>query len=138
MDRREILKLFGITAVAATVPAVAEAARPPLKMWGPPAFPAPPGMTYQWKRIFITSDEPDLAHILEMVKSGWKPVPAGRHPEVRGDPAAYWIEHAGLVLMEKPTKDIPPPVAYPVPGDQSVGYVVHDAEGNEVDAFDTP
>jgi hypothetical protein len=81
----------------------------------------PPGMTYQWKRIFITQDEPDLENILKMVAAGWKPVPMSRHadciPARPGDVnvSSYWIEIGGVVLMEKPTKDIPRPRPHPLP-----------------------
>jgi hypothetical protein len=113
MDRREILKMFGIAAAAIPVAkvAVAEGPLPALH----PLLNPPPGMAYQWKRVFITADEPDLGNIANMVASGWKPVPQTRHPELPVTATAYWIEVGGLVLMEKPAKDIPPPVAYPVP-----------------------
>lgn len=125
--RRNILKMFGITVAAvpvAAVPAIAEnvAAEPPKR--GPPrirkpwlnpleGFAPPDGVTYQWKRLFITQDEPaSLNHIAAMAAAGWRPVPKGRH---LSDDGSYWIECGGMVLMEKPTKDIPPPRAHPVP-----------------------
>jgi hypothetical protein len=118
MDRREILKMFGITVAAgATGVAVAKvaAAEVPLNIPALPELKPPGGMVYQWKRIFITAEEPDLGNIANMVASGWKPVPQTRHPELPVTATAYWIEVGGLVLMEKSAKDIPPPVAYPVP-----------------------
>lgn len=124
-SRRSILKMFGITAAAATTGvAVAKAAPLDLVPKTPPALQnpmapgllkPPDGMTYNWKRVFITQDDPDLENIARMVMYGWKPVPLSRHPEMPANPVSYWIEHGGLVLMEKPTMDIPAPVKFPEP-----------------------
>ena len=127
--RRNILKMFGIGAAAATsgaavagiaaaVPAAPGAVLRPFDL---PLKP-PKGMVYQWKRVFITDDTPDFDNLVEMIKVGWKPVPMLRHNEhFPGGERSYWIEAGGLVLMEKPAKDIPPPVAWPVP-EQDFGY----------------
>lgn len=122
--RRNILKMFGVAAIAATPPACEMVLASPLPMTEAPATPrtfdyAPPpppeGFTYQWKRMFVTAEEPDFRHILEMVEAGWTPVPALRHPEKYPPNGSYWVEIGGLVLMEKPTKDLAPPRAYPMP-----------------------
>lgn len=142
-DRRSILKMFGITVAAATAGVAASnveaAVLPPSTRvhWSVVPLQPPAGMTYNWKRIFITDDVPDLENILEMVAHGWKPVPMSRHREQllggEGSPS-YWIEDAGLVLMEKATKDIPPPVGYPVPGESTGERVYFDHWEDDVDA----
>lgn len=124
-SRRSVLKLFGIAAAAVPAAKIAAAEDvaagpdiPPLQNpMAPDLLKPPEGMTYNWKRIFLTAEEPDLENILQMVAHGWKPVPYGRHAhQVALVPGGtYWIEHGGLVLMEKPTKDIPAPKAYPTP-----------------------
>jgi hypothetical protein len=116
-SRRSILKMFGITAAAATAGvAVAEdvAAQPPaLQNTMALALKPPEGWTYQWKRVFVTKDAPDLENILNMVVHGWKPVPLERHrDQISRADDAFWIEAGGLVLMEKPTADIPAPFEY--------------------------
>jgi hypothetical protein len=120
--------MFGVTGAAIATGAVAEAApavfeHKEVALGYTFDLKPPEGMTYQWKRIFITQDEPDLQNILDMVAHGWKPVPMSRHLEhFRPGTAdsdvnvfSYWIEAGGLVLMEKPTADIPPPAKYPEP-----------------------
>jgi hypothetical protein len=126
-SRRGVLRLFGVTAAAAAVPvavvtaeaAVCEATldipRDPFAL----PFSPPAGVTYQWRRLFITHDDPDMEHIVKLVMSGWKPVPLSRHREHYGTNAhpfsAYWIEIGGMVLMEKPTADIAAPESCPLP-----------------------
>jgi hypothetical protein len=120
-SRRGILKLFGVTAAAGAAAAVPLAApavfeHKEVALGYTVDLKVPEGMTYQWKRVFITAEEPDMDNILQMVAAGWKPVPAARHresfPEHVG---AYWIEIGGVVLMEKPTVDIPRPRPHPLP-----------------------
>jgi hypothetical protein len=121
--RRGVLKLFGVSAAVA-MPTTAvlatakEVALPALRAvdYTPP--PAPAGFTYQWKRVFITADTPDLENILQMIAHGWKPVPADRHPETYPPNGSYWIEIGGMVLMEKPTKDLTPPRPNPMPWEE--------------------
>jgi hypothetical protein len=123
--RRGVLKLFGISAAVAVptsgVLAMAKEVAPPALQTldlQPPA-----GFTYNWKRVFITADEPDMDNIFEMIRAGWKPVPMRRHLEVFRPGTAnsdvnvmpYWIEVGGVVLMEKPTRDIPLPRPHPLP-----------------------
>lgn len=131
-SRRNILKMFGIgAAVATSGAAVAEIAAavpaaPPTPVLHPMNLPLKPpeGMVYQWKRVFLTDDTPDFDNLVEMIRAGWKPVPMRRHAEhFSGGEHSYWIEAGGLVLMEKPAKDIPPPRAYPVP-EQDPHYAV--------------
>jgi hypothetical protein len=119
LARRSILKMFGVTAAVAVTPtptiAIPEPARDPLTLQLSP----PAGMTYNWKRLFITQSDPDMENILKMVATGWKPVPLARHREHFAPNAHpfsnYWIEVGGLVLMEKPSAEITPPIAYPTP-----------------------
>ena len=133
MDRREILKLFGITAAVATTGiAAAEVATAKVPRIAPGMIPGPPdlrppdGIVYQWKRVFISKDEPDLTNIMEMVGTGWKPVPMSRHgDQLRAGTAdsnqnvlSYWIEYGGLVLMEKPADQIPKPRKHPLPWEE--------------------
>jgi len=119
MDRRSVLKMFGIAATAAATAAPVALVEAEAHWIDPLTVTVipPKGLAYQWKRIFITSEEPDLENILQMIAAGWKPVPLARHrDELPGmDARAYWIESGGLVLMEKPSEDIPPPRAHPVP-----------------------
>jgi len=109
-SRRSILKMFSITVAATAVaaPVVAEVATEAVKPWENPyelPFEVPEGVTYNWKRVFITSDTPDFGHLGKMVADGWKPVPLERHrehfPDV--DYQSHWIERGGVVLMEKST-----------------------------------
>lgn len=117
--RRSILKLFGISASAVAVPAtaaivtekVSQAAQVEGKVYDFTPPPAPPGMTYQWKRMFFTDQEPDFDYYLAIQKAGWVPVPASRHPEKYPPNGSYMIEIGGCVLMEKPTADLTPPRA---------------------------
>ena len=132
-SRRGILRMFGVTAAATAVPAAVltantattanaqraalAAARNPFAL----PFSPPAGMTYNWKRLFVTQDDPDMEHIVRLVVAGWKPVPMSRHCELLQKHghhavycqsfASYWIEVGGMVLMEKPTADIAEPVA---------------------------
>lgn len=125
-DRRSVLRWLGIGAAAAPVAgtaivaAVKEAKAEPVKKlprhfrdpYHIPADMIPKGVTYNWKRVFITKDLCDFENINAMVKQGWKPVPWNRHPgyflpgtgsgdiNVLAYPQ-YWIEVGGLVLMEK-------------------------------------
>jgi hypothetical protein len=120
--RRNILRMFGIGAAAAAVSTIPTPAldstvthgigRSPLET----AFPPPEGMTYNWKRVFVTQDFPDFKNIAAMIDEGWKPVPWERHhgllPSNHG---GYWVEFGGLVLMEKPTDQCAKPFAHPTP-----------------------
>jgi hypothetical protein len=114
--RRSILKMFGVTAVAgaAGASAVVEAAKEGRTIsYAPP--PAPNGFTYQWKRVFIKDDTPDFDNLVDMIKHGWKPVPASRHRDVYPEDGSYWVEIGGLVLMEKRTAELTPPRALETP-----------------------
>lgn len=65
---------------------------------------APPGWTYEWKRKLVLGQE-DPAHMVELVRMGWEPVPATRHPEMMPSGwAANTIERKGMILMERPTE----------------------------------
>lgn len=125
--RRNILKLFGVGATAAAASAIPSPAFDATQTatltvpTGPPAqqnpltlaFKVPDGMTYNWKRIFVDGKLADFQHVAQMVMAGWQPVPRARHRELASD-GSYWIEHGGLILMEKPTDQCAKPVAYPI------------------------
>lgn len=126
-DRRSVLRWLGIGAAtgaaagAAIVTAAKEAKAEPVKgmprgfkdPYHIPSDMIPKGVRYNWKRVFITSEQCDFRNINAMVQQGWKPVPFSRHaghfsPSAEGlgsgSPAGvnrYWIEIGGLVLMEK-------------------------------------
>jgi hypothetical protein len=125
-DRRSVLRWLGIGAAAAPVvgtgivysvkDAQADLAKElPKGFKDPYHIPAdmiPKGAIYNWKRVFITADEPDFENIAAMVEQGWKPVPTARHPDLFRigvassdvNPSGFsrsWIEVGGLVLMEK-------------------------------------
>jgi hypothetical protein len=125
-NRRNILKMFGIGAaagVAGVAPLAAVAKTDTLSPKPTMLLTPPEGMTYQWKRVFITADEPDMDNIFAMIRAGWKPVPMRRHLEHFRPGTAdsdvnvmpYWIEVGGVVLMEMPSKDIPLPRPHPLP-----------------------
>lgn len=65
---------------------------------------APPGWTYEWKRKTILGQE-DPAHMVELVRMGWEPVPVSRHPErMPSNWSGTTIERKGMILMERPTE----------------------------------
>jgi hypothetical protein len=117
-NRRGFLKWLGIGSAAA--PAVATgivhsvsdaqadlAKQLPKGFKDPFHIPAeiiPKGVTYNWKRVFITPDVPDLENLVAVMTRGWTPVPAYRHRDQFLDYRTMrgWIEISGLVLMEKP------------------------------------
>lgn len=113
MDRRSVLKMFGVGAAAAATgaagavlaPAAAAAVVNPfsalMDRFDVPLGEIPKGLQYNWKRVFIDRDTADLNHLVDMIAAGWRPVPSLRHPSIGSD-QGYWIEVAGLVLMEKP------------------------------------
>lgn len=69
----------------------------------PPSVQVPDGFVYERKRYSILG-RPDLAHWNRMLRGGWRPVPAKRHPELSPDPDSPdgWIMQDGLVLCERP------------------------------------
>lgn len=126
-DRRSVLRWLGIGAAtgaaagAAIVTAVKEAKAEPVKgmprgfkdPYHIPSDMIPKGVRYNWKRVFITSEQCDFQNINAMIQQGWRPVPFTRHPDMfrfgtsdsdinvfRPYPQ-FWIEIGGLVLMEK-------------------------------------
>lgn len=144
--RRGILRMFGVTAAAAAAtaipsPALDQSVQGPTGPTGPLCdigargrvpvsplemlFQPPPGITYNWKRVFIDGEMADFDNIFQMIAGGWKPVPRLRHRELLPDNGAYWIEHGGLVLMEKPTDQCAKPVAYPAPFAEPTGEYEH-------------
>jgi hypothetical protein len=62
----------------------------------------PDAWTYEWKRNTIYNQE-DPSYQVELVRMGWEPVPAERHPEMmpKGWRGAT-IEREGMVLMQRP------------------------------------
>lgn len=62
----------------------------------------PDGWTYEWKRDKVMNAE-DPAYKVQLQRTGWEPVPAGRHPQMM--PAGYkgfTIERKGMILMQRP------------------------------------
>ena len=64
----------------------------------------PDGWTYEWKTFEIYGAE-QSSHITKLLRDGWEPVPASRHPEMmpRGYDGAE-IRRKGMVLMERPAE----------------------------------
>ena len=63
---------------------------------------APDGWTYEWKRHTILNQE-DPAYRSQLERTGWEPVPAGRHKDMMA--AGYkggTIERKGMILMQRP------------------------------------
>lgn len=66
------------------------------------APPAPPGWTYEFKRMSNLNKE-DPSYINALLRTGWTYVPSKRHPEFVGpDYKKPIIEIKGQVLMERP------------------------------------
>jgi hypothetical protein len=67
----------------------------------PPAI-IPQGWDYEWKRKFVVGWE-DTSHQMQVLHTGWEPVPTDRHPEMmpKGTKLTS-IERKGMVLMERP------------------------------------
>jgi hypothetical protein len=69
-----------------------------------PLPPSPEGWTYEWKRKSVMGQE-DPAHMTDLLRKGWEPVPASRHPEMMPSGNTYEsVERKGMVLMERPTE----------------------------------
>lgn len=62
---------------------------------------APDGWTYEWKRKSVMGQE-DHAYMTQLLRTGWEPVPATRHPEMMPIGTEGNIERKGMVLMERP------------------------------------
>lgn len=64
----------------------------------------PDGWTYEWKRHSMYGKE-DPAYHVQILRAGWSPVPATRHPEMMPDQGSYnTILREGMILMECPTE----------------------------------
>mgnify|MGYP006269590337 CR=1 FL=1 len=62
----------------------------------------PDGWSYEWKRKLVYGAE-DPAYQVALARTGWTPVPTGRHPEMM--PVGWkgeTIERKGMMLMERP------------------------------------
>lgn len=108
-NRRKFLTILGLSVAApvAALPAKKQILAEYLETKNPLHIPPeiiPDGVVYNWKRVFITADEPDFENIVLMVTEGWRPVPAGRHPEYFEPSHNMAIEVGGLMLMEKARK----------------------------------
>jgi hypothetical protein len=69
-----------------------------------PLPPSPEGWTYEWKRKSVMGQE-DPAHMTDLLRKGWEPVPASRHPEMMPSGNTYEsVERKGMGLMERPTE----------------------------------
>lgn len=64
---------------------------------------APDGWTYEWKRNTLFNQE-DPAYMTSLLRTGWEPVPAKRHPEMMPIGAMKSIERKGMILMERPAE----------------------------------
>lgn len=119
LNRRDLLKAMGATAVVASLPLASMAAVDASRYVGlvldsDAALTPPEGITYEWKRASIFIDgELDLANMREQVRKGWsfvKPQVVFADVDVARVPTiADVCKHSGLVLMQKPTKDIEKP-----------------------------
>ena len=65
------------------------------------APPAPDAWEYEWKRKSVMGWE-DPAYMNNLIRTGWDPVPATRHPEMMQKGYTGAIERDGQVLMERP------------------------------------
>lgn len=66
----------------------------------------PDGWTYEWKR-HSTYGQEDPAYQIQLLRAGWEPVPAARHPWMmphKTDSAT--ILRKGMILMQCPTEII--------------------------------
>lgn len=62
----------------------------------------PPGWSYEWKR-HTTFNAEDPSYWGQVLRHGWEPVPANRHPHmVAGGGNQKVIDRKGMVLMERP------------------------------------
>lgn len=61
----------------------------------------PAGWTYQWRRQTVAGKE-DPHYMVGLMRSGWRAVPASRHPEMMPIGWEGSIEKKGLILMELP------------------------------------
>lgn len=62
----------------------------------------PAGWDYEWKTRTVVNKE-DPAYQVQLARSGWEPVPAGRHPHfMPKDSTSPLIERKGMILMERP------------------------------------
>ena len=119
LNRRDLLQAMGATAVVASLPLAAMAATDANRYVGfvldsqAPLMP-PEGITYEWKRAsLLIGGELDMENMREQVRKGWSFV----KPQIVFDGAdlarvptiADVCRHSGLVLMQKPTKDIERP-----------------------------
>lgn len=69
-----------------------------------PLPPAPDGWTYEWKRKSVMGQE-DPAHMTDLLRKGWEPVPASRLPHMMPSGSTYdSVERKGMILMERPTE----------------------------------
>lgn len=63
--------------------------------------PAPPGWTYEWKRISVAGAS-DPSYENQVKAQGWTNVPVSRHPDLMPDGAKGDVHMDGLALMERP------------------------------------
>lgn len=62
----------------------------------------PQDWSYEWKRFTVVNQE-DPSYWGQVLRHGWEPVPASRHPHmVAGGGNQKVIERKGMVLMERP------------------------------------
>lgn len=64
----------------------------------------PDGWTYEWKRHSVYGQE-DPAYQIQLLRAGWEPVPASRHPWMMPHMTdSQTILRKGMVLMQCPTE----------------------------------
>lgn len=64
----------------------------------------PDGTTYEWKRDSIYGKD-DPAYSAALLRMGWTPVDAARHPELMpARSTTGYIERPGVILMERPAE----------------------------------
>lgn len=68
----------------------------------------PEGFTYQWNAVAVIGNEDIVSRqMASMMRNGWTPVPASRHPELHGFKKPGPEDHiiiGGQMLMERPVE----------------------------------
>ncbi len=69
----------------------------------------PFGWEYMWGREYIKDNHADFKRQADLLRTGWTPVPASRHPEkclqlsaIPDTDVSNHIRYVGLILMERP------------------------------------
>lgn len=105
--------LLGTTVIAVLPKAASIADAAPVLQ--PYDIAAPSGWTYQWVATHVMG-EPMPQNVEVRLNNGWTFVPPVNHPTVPAVDIARAVDGGGLILMQKETRLIAPPKAYPLPG----------------------